>query len=180
MQPYRPNAAHLVLGWAISNSAAKRENRAASLDHGGGTIMTLSVTRNSNGTITIECGGDSLTILTIASSVASDTPHPKQEASGEIPVLWPNGGATASIVANGKAKTEVVLVPSVADLLSAIRQQHDLHLEGSKPTIFQFHVKGNEPLSVGKINDVLSDLEHFPLNMKHILRERGSWRIRLG
>jgi hypothetical protein len=117
--------------------------------------MTLSVTRNSNGTITIECGGDS---LTIAPPVASDTPHPKQEASGEIPVLWPNGGATASIVADGKAKTEVVLVPSVDDLLRAIREQHDLHVEAPKPTIFQFHVKGTEPLSVEKINKALSDL----------------------
>src|SRR5260370_6655931 len=117
--------------------------------------MTLSVTRNSNGTITIECGGDS---LTIALPVASGTPHPNRGTSGKIPVLWTNGGATALIVDSGKAKTKIVPVLSEDELLRAIREQHDLHAKAPKPTIFQFHIKGEETLRVEKINKALSDL----------------------
>ena len=112
--------------------------------------MTLSVSPNSNGTITITCGNDSVTIGAPAA--------PKQEASTEVPVLWPNYGATASIVAGGKTKTKVIGVPSVDDLLKAIREQHDLHIQAPEPIVFQFHVHGSEPLSVEEINKALSDL----------------------
>ena len=38
-------------------------------------------------------------------------------------------------------------------------------------------VEDNEGLRAYAIE--LGELEHFPLRTKHILRERGSWRIRL-
>jgi hypothetical protein len=120
--------------------------------------MTISVTRNSNGTITIACGGET---MTIAGSTASDPPVQPQQASGEIaPFLWPNHQTTAAIVAGGKAKTEIVIVPSVEALLKAIREKHDLHAKAQKPIIFQFHVMGDKPLRVESINKVVSDLGH--------------------
>jgi hypothetical protein len=113
-------------------------------------LMTLSVSPNGDGTITITCGNDSVTIGAPASS--------KPQASTDIPVLWPNGGATASIVAGGKAKLNVIRVPSGDDLLKVIREQHDLHVQASEPTIFQFLVQTSEPLNVEEINRTFSDL----------------------
>jgi hypothetical protein len=117
------------------------------LNDGGGMIMTLSVSSNSNGTITITCGNDSITI---------GAPDPPKQV--EIPPLWPHSGPAASIIAGKKVKTKVIRVPSGDDLLNAIRKQHDLHIQASEPIIFQFHVQGSEPLSVEKINKALSDL----------------------
>jgi hypothetical protein len=112
--------------------------------------MTISVTPNSDGTITVTCGNDSITIGAAAA--------PKQNASADIPILWPNHGATASIVADGKAKTMVIRVSPENDLMKAIREQHELHSREPEPIIFQFHVEGSEPLSVEKINEALSEI----------------------
>ena len=118
--------------------------------------MTLSVKPNKNGTITIECGGESVTIA--APDASATSPQSPQDTSGGIPILWPNGGATASIVARGKVKTEIVPVVAVDDLLKTIKEKHDLHAKAQKPIIFQFHVNGDKPLSVEKLNKALSDL----------------------
>lgn len=113
--------------------------------------MTISVTPNSDGTITVSCGNDSVTIGAAAA--------PKQQdASADIPILWPNHGATASIVADGKAKVMVIRVPPENDLLKAIKEQHELHSREPELTIFQFDVEGAEPLSVEEINRTLTDL----------------------
>jgi hypothetical protein len=118
--------------------------------------MTLSVTPNKNGTITVECGGESVTIA--APNASGTSPQPQQGASGEPPVLWPNGGATASIIDNREVKTEIVPVPSVVDLPRIIQEKYDLHAKAKTPIVFQFHVKGDNPLSVERINKALSDL----------------------
>lgn len=118
--------------------------------------MTLRVIPNKNGTITIECGGESVTIG--APDPPATSPQPQQDGSGGIPALWPNGGATASIIDNGKAKTEIVPVRSADDLLRTIQEKHDLHAKARKPIIFQFHVNGDKPLSIERINKALSDL----------------------
>lgn len=117
--------------------------------------MSLSVTRHDDGTITIECSGDS---ITLAASPSAGTAQPKQQADDDIPVLWPNGGATASIVADGKAELKIVRVPSVDELLIAIKEQHDRHAVAAKPTLFQFYVQGSTPLQVEALNKALSDL----------------------
>jgi hypothetical protein len=119
-------------------------------------IMTLSVSPNSDGTITITCGNDSVTIDMRATSKREASAPPLWPTSGTV--LWVNSGATAAIVAGGKAKTKVIRIPSGYDLLKAIREQHDLHIQTPEPTIFQFHVQGSEPLSVEEINKALSDL----------------------
>jgi hypothetical protein len=112
--------------------------------------MTLSVSPNNDGTITITCGNDSVTIGAPASS--------RPQGSADIPILWPNGGATASIVAGGNAKMHVIRVRSGDDLVKAIKAQHALHVQVSEPAIFQFHVQTSEPLSVEEINRTFSDL----------------------
>ncbi|MBZ9772320.1 hypothetical protein [Mesorhizobium sp. CO1-1-8] len=112
--------------------------------------MSLSMSPNPDGTITVTCGTDS---LTIAPPIA-----PKPRTSADIPVLWPNGGATASIIAKGNAKIRTVPVPSGNDLVKAIKEQYTLYVEASEPTVFQFHVNGSGTLSVEEINKALSDL----------------------
>lgn len=121
----------------------------------GGATVSLSVTRHDDGTITIECSGDS---ITLAASPAAGAAQPKQHAEDDIPVLWPNGGATASIVADGTAERIIIRVPSVDELLSAIKEQHDRHAMAAKPTLFQFYVQGTTPLQVEALNKALSDL----------------------
>src|SRR5664280_2520411 len=114
---YKPFAAD----WSKHDIQAARSSinsgspRSSLCNDGGGMIMTLSVSPNSNGTITITCDNDSVTIGAPAA--------PKLDGSAETPILWPNSGATASIVAGGKAKTKVIRVPSGDDLLTAIREQ---------------------------------------------------------
>jgi hypothetical protein len=112
--------------------------------------MTISVTPNANGTITITCGGESVTVGTPSAS-------PKKDEFDDV-YLWPNDGAVANIVAGGKAEIKVVPVRSAKDLPKAIKEQHDLHARAPKPTILQFHVAGAQSLSVESINKALSDL----------------------
>ncbi|MDX1053356.1 hypothetical protein GOL41_26960 [Sinorhizobium medicae] len=112
--------------------------------------MSITVTSNSDGTITVKCGSDMVTVGVSASSNA--------DASPGIPILWPPSGVTASIVAEGKARALVVPVPSANGLAQAIRDQHDLYANEQETTIFQFDVQGSEPLAVQELGKVLSDL----------------------
>jgi hypothetical protein len=112
-------------------------------------FVTISVTPNNDGTITVTCGNDSVII---------GTPAKPKTASPEPPILWPNGGAVATLIADKKAKTVVVRVPPRKDLAKAITEQHKLHKGKPTPTIFQFQVEGTKPVSVEKINKTLSDL----------------------
>lgn len=114
--------------------------------------MSITVTSNNDGTITVKCGTDTVTVGVSAPSNA--------DASPGIPILWPPSGVTASIVAEGKAKTLVVPVASANGLAQAIRNQHDLHANVKETTIFQFDVQGSEPLAVEELNKVLSDLDN--------------------
>lgn len=116
--------------------------------------MTLTVKANSNGTITISCGDES---ITIAAPVPAGDPGPQRQPLSFRPVvLPPNGGAAASIVSDGKAKTEVVIVGSEDDLLKKIRERYGWNASGS--TIFQCFVGTDELLNVGKINKAFSDI----------------------
>jgi len=117
--------------------------------------MTISVTRNSNGTLTITCGSET---VTLGSSPSLDAVPQPTRASDEPPVLWPNDQHTASIIATGKAKIEIVSVRSVDDLQNEIRKVHALHSETQKPTIFQFDVNSDKPLQIRGVNKVVSDL----------------------
>lgn len=112
--------------------------------------MSITVTSNNDGTITVKCGTDTVT-------VGASTPS-NPGASQPIPILWPPSGTTASIVAEGTAKTVVVAVASASGLAEAIRAQHDLHANVRVKTIFQFDVHGSEPLVVEEIDKALFDL----------------------
>jgi hypothetical protein len=112
--------------------------------------MSITVTSNTDGTITVKCGTDTVTVGVSAPSNAG--------ASPSIPILWPPSGVTASIVAEGKAKTLVVPVPTANGLTQAIRDQHDLYANVQETTIFQFDVQGSVPLAVEELNKVLSDI----------------------
>ncbi|MER9002616.1 hypothetical protein NKI15_03150 [Mesorhizobium sp. M0862] len=112
--------------------------------------MSITVTPNTDGTVTIQCGTESITI-------GAQTP-PKQTAAPDIPILWPAGGVTASIVAGGKARTIEVDVASANGLADAIRGQYDQYIATPEETLFQFDVKGTEPLKIGEFNKALSAL----------------------
>ncbi|MGJ5176378.1 hypothetical protein ACQR16_23415 [Bradyrhizobium oligotrophicum] len=112
--------------------------------------MTITVTPNPNGTITISCGTESMII-----GAASGTP---KAPDTPIPILWPNPGPAASIIAERKQKTTIVHVPSNRDLLRMIMEQHELNRLNQKPTIFEFHVQGEEPLSVEEVSKAFADL----------------------
>jgi hypothetical protein len=114
--------------------------------------MTITVTNDSDGTITVTCGGETI-------KIGGPTPS-DPKASGSIPIFWPNDGHTASIIAGGKAKTKIISVASVEELPKAIRENHALHAKAAKPVILQFNVKADKPLQIGNINKVLSDLGH--------------------
>lgn len=118
--------------------------------------MSLSITRNNNGTITVACGNDSITIGDPAA--ANAPPNPQQPAWVDPYILPDNNGTAASIVWRGQAKTEIVSVPSVDDLPRLVRKMHDLHAPAQKPTIFQFHVKADKALNIETFNKAISDV----------------------
>jgi hypothetical protein len=115
--------------------------------------MTLTVKPNKNGTITISCGDES---ITIAAPVPAGDPEPQRGPFSYRPVVLPrNDAAAASIVADGKAKTEVVIVASEDDLLREIRERYGRG--APEPTILQFYLGTDEFLNVGKINKAFAD-----------------------
>ena len=118
--------------------------------------MSLTITRNNNGTITVACGNDSITIGGLA--LGNTPPNPRQDVWIDPYILPDNNGTAASIVARDKAKTKIVSVPSVDDLPRIMREMHDLHAPTPEPTIFQFHVKANKPLSIESYKKVIFDL----------------------
>ncbi|AGS25801.1 hypothetical protein [Rhizobium etli] len=111
--------------------------------------MSITVTSNADGTLTIQCGTD----IVIVSA-----PVPKQSAAPDIPVLWPPGGVAASIIARGNARTIIINVPSADGLTDAIKTQFDEFAKAPKDTLFQFDVKGTEPLKVDELNKAISEL----------------------
>ncbi|MDX1188954.1 hypothetical protein GOL88_28820 [Sinorhizobium medicae] len=106
--------------------------------------MGLTVKPNVDGTITIKCGGNSVTI-----------PAP---ATGLQPIWSPGSGASTSIIANGKAKTKVVQIPNANDLVEAIKREHKCHSGECEPTVFQFEIGGTEPVDIEAIDKTLSNL----------------------
>ena len=113
--------------------------------------MSITVTANGNGTLTIQCGGESIIV---------GAPLPKKPDEPDIPVLWPSGGATANIIATGKAKTVTVEVASARLLREAIEEQYKKRGVTSDSTVFDFNVGGTDPLDIDNVNQVLKDLGH--------------------
>lgn len=112
--------------------------------------MSITITPNTDGTITVRCGSESVT-------VGAQQP-PKQTSAPGIPILWPPGGVTASIVKNGKARIISVDVASADMLSDAIRDQYSQYISAPETILFEFSVKGTEPLDIGEFNKVFSDL----------------------
>lgn len=111
--------------------------------------MSLSVTHNGDGTVTVTCGGDSVTM---------SLPARAGTRSSDGPTLWPNDRVTASLILEDRAKTKVIDVASANDVIKAIKGQHDLYRLAAEPTLFEYRVKGSSPLEIGKIKEALLDL----------------------
>src|SRR5687768_4411584 len=97
--------------------------------------MSLTVQPNVDGTITIKCGGSSVTL-----------PAP---TTGALPPIWsPGGGASTSIIADGKAKTKTMQLATANELAQAIKNAHKSHDDALEPTLFLFEIGGTEPIDI--------------------------------
>ena|ERR1700728_4326975 len=112
--------------------------------------MSLTVKDNKNGTLTISCGDESITI-------GDPSPPPANTVALPPPIRDPSSDRT-SIVAGDDHPTEIVTVPSIDQLPDVLRAMHGKYALSQAPVMLQLLVKADKPLIVGSIKKELAEV----------------------
>jgi hypothetical protein len=130
----------------------------------GGDQVGLSAKKNSDGSWTVSCGGDSLTIGGSGGSGAG--------ASGSGPIIvFPNptpntGGVTAYIDwRKPNRNVEPVSVSNSQQLIGIIKDAFD----AGTPKLLQLHWTGEEPLELSDISNAIGQTSNQDLMRVEIL-----------
>jgi hypothetical protein len=138
--------------------------------------MSLSITRNTDGSVTVACGADTVTLNNFATEAAAPAPSPPPPPPPPSPPppdyrTFPKPGASptgvSAFVIGGEEPSDIDFTPvTTTDEIEALVRALTLarsHLAAAvRPPVLKIKWTSDEPLDLSDISDVVSGLDELP------------------